>query len=390
MKKCIELYKTNRAFRLSFIFICNAAIIILLVFSTRYIPPVVSCLWNFSCGILKALSPLFLGLAIAYVVSPLVRFIEERFLRRFFFAKKPGIPQSERTARTIRVASTFIAYALLLLALLAIGYAFAIMFAGSLRTGSLKVIAMNTYDYVIEMAEDVREWCAGFADGILLEVYDEFMKGVGVDANGLLCMLTDLADDVTRLFLALIISIYVLSDSRRFYRLWKRLLRIFFSPRASAFISETLSVIDEVVSNFIKGAAIDGAIVAVISSAVLSLLNLDFAIFIGIFAGIANVIPYFGAFFTMIPAFLIGYITGGFSYALLIVGTIFVIQQIDGDLIYPKVVGNTIGLHPLYIFLAVTIGGHYFGLWGMIIAVPAAGVLKVFVSQALRYMAEKP
>jgi len=107
--------------------------------------------------------------------------------------------------------------------------------------------------------------------------------------------------------------------------------------------------------------------------------GLEFAVFVGIFAGICNIIPYFGPIIGMVPAFIIGVLTDGIWQGLIAIIVLFVIQQIDGSLIYPRVVGSSTGLHPLFVLLAVSIGGFYFGLVGMILAVPIAGIIQIFV-----------
>ena len=100
---------------------------------------------------------------------------------------------------------------------------------------------------------------------------------------------------------------------------------------------------------------------------------------IGIIAGVLNIIPYFGPFFGMIPAFFVALFTGGFSLAVRAVLGLFIVQQIDSNYIYPKIVGNTIGLHPLFVLLSVTFFGYLFGVAGMLLAVPAAGILQIFI-----------
>ncbi len=128
----------------------------------------------------------------------------------------------------------------------------------------------------------------------------------------------------------------------------------------------------------------DALIVAILTSIGFTIIGLKFAVFLGIFAGIANVIPYFGPVIGTIPAFLIGLLTSGVKEGLLAIVVLLVVQQIDANLIYPRVVGGSTGLHPLFVLLAVTIGGAYGGLVGMIIAVPIAGIVQLYVQKWVR------
>lgn len=109
------------------------------------------------------------------------------------------------------------------------------------------------------------------------------------------------------------------------------------------------------------------------------MIKLDFAVFIGAFAGLCNVIPYFGPLLGMIPAFIIGLFTQDFFHGLLAVIVLVIVQQIDSNIIYPKIVGSTTGLHPLMVLLAVSVFGYFGGIAGMILAVPLAGIIQIFV-----------
>jgi predicted PurR-regulated permease PerM len=151
-----------------------------------------------------------------------------------------------------------------------------------------------------------------------------------------------------------------------------------FMPTRKETLNGTLHEIDGVVSKCIKGIAIDATIIAILSATGLTLVHIKFAVFLGLFAGVCNVIPYFGPFIGMIPAFLVGTLTTDLLHGAMAVVVMFIIQQFDSNLIYPKVVGKQTGLHPLYVLLAVTIGGGVGGLLGMVLAVPIAGVIKLF------------
>ena len=83
----------------------------------------------------------------------------------------------------------------------------------------------------------------------------------------------------------------------------------------------------------------------------------------------------------MVPAFVVAFFTGGFTHAAFAVIGLFIVQQIDCNLIYPKIVGTTTGLHPLFVLLSVSILGYFFGITGMILAVPAAGILQIFIKK---------
>lgn len=119
--------------------------------------------------------------------------------------------------------------------------------------------------------------------------------------------------------------------------------------------NEILGEINNVLTTFIKGALIDSLIVAFLSSLALSLVKVEYAVIIGIIGGLLNIIPYFGPFFGMVPAFLVALTTNGLGQAIIAVLALLGVQQIDSNYIYPKVVGSSTGLHPLFVLLSVSI-----------------------------------
>lgn len=111
----------------------------------------------------------------------------------------------------------------------------------------------------------------------------------------------------------------------------------------------------------------------------LSIIGIDFAVFIGCFAGLANVIPYFGPVIGIIPAALAGLAEGGIYKAILSAASLFAVQQIECNFIYPRIIGRSTGLHPLFVLTAVSVAGSFGGLLWMVLAVPIAGILRVLI-----------
>ena len=124
---------------------------------------------------------------------------------------------------------------------------------------------------------------------------------------------------------------------------------------------------------------LDGLIVGLISSIGLSIIGIDFAFLIGFTAGIANVIPYVGPLIGCIPAIIIGLLSPNPMMALWAVLLLLAVQQLDSAVISPKIVGDSMGLHPIFVIMAITIGGTIAGILGMLLSVPIAGIIKLFL-----------
>ena len=123
----------------------------------------------------------------------------------------------------------------------------------------------------------------------------------------------------------------------------------------------------------------DSILMVILTSGALLLIRLDFAIIIGVIAGIFNLIPYFGPIVGFGLAVIIGLLDPEPIKALYAAIAILIIQQIDGWFIVPKVVGNCVKLHPIVVLLAILVGGNLFGLIGMLLAVPAAAFIRLLL-----------
>ena len=120
-------------------------------------------------------------------------------------------------------------------------------------------------------------------------------------------------------------------------------------------------------------------------SIAMSIMGVKYAVLLGFMIGIFNLIPYVGAIVGVAVALLITLLTGGLSQTIWTGIVVIILQQIDANVINPKIVGSSLRLSPLLVIFAITIGGAYFGIFGMFLAVPVATVLKIFVSEYLNF-----
>jgi predicted PurR-regulated permease PerM len=201
--------------------------------------------------------------------------------------------------------------------------------------------------------------------------------------SAIINFITNLGGSLLSIVLGIVVSIYLLKDKAFFIRLWRKTLHVILPMRANAIVTETLRDINKVVSQFLRGQLLDALLIAILSSIAFSIIGLEFAVFLGSFAGICNIIPYFGPIISIIPAALVGLITEGLSQAFFATLAMIIVQQIDANILYPRIVGSTVGLHPLFVLISVTVGGYYAGILGMVLAVPIAGIIKVLLMKKL-------
>jgi len=149
--------------------------------------------------------------------------------------------------------------------------------------------------------------------------------------------------------------------------------------------------IHEVFSKYIVGKSLDSFIIAVLCFIGLSLMNIQYALLISFIVGITNMIPYFGPFIGMLPSALIALLASGqWEKGLGVLIFIIVLQQLDGWLIGPKILGDSVGLDPLVVIIAIIIGGATFGLLGMFVSVPIVAILRSNFERFLKRHMKKP
>jgi len=185
--------------------------------------------------------------------------------------------------------------------------------------------------------------------------------------------------NIVNIVLGLILAFYILKDLEYFRELYGKTTKALMKEQKNEKLNNLFEDINSILSHFIRGQLLAALIVGILSSIGLSIIRLDFAILIGMTAGIANIIPYFGPILGSVPAVIVGLLSGNPIKALLAIIVLVAVQQIDGTLISPRIVGSSVGLHPVFVMLAIIIGGAYLGLLGMLIAVPIAAIIKMFL-----------
>ncbi len=365
--------------------ILTATLVYIVYLVLGNLPMVFSFTIGIFSNLLSALSPLLIGLILAYLISPMVEVIDQKVMSRIFF-KLPSDPvKLEKRLALRRTTSILLTFLLIILSICAVIYAFAVLIVGQLVFTSLSGMITSIIEYFKQYEETIIQWAkslpANGLDGKVQELMDTILIwfSQNFSTSAIINFITGIGGSLLNVILGSVVSVYLIKDRDYFKRLWRKTLHVLLPQKTNAMVAETLHDVNGVLSLFVRGQLLDALIIAIVSSIGLSIIGLEFAVFIGVFAGMANVIPYFGPILGMIPAALIGLFTGGPIQALLAVGVLLVIQQIDGNIIYPKIVGSSVGLHPVFVLVAVTLGGFYGGIVGMLVGVPIAAILRVFI-----------
>lgn len=195
---------------------------------------------------------------------------------------------------------------------------------------------------------------------------------------------------IVDVFMAFVVSVYVLLGRNHLIKVFKKLLSLVI-PRERISKFKGLSVrISEIFYNYIYSQLIDCAIVCVLLTIVFYIIGLPYALLLGILMGLCNIIPYFGSIIGGVAVVLVTLISSGeILKAVIALVCIIVVQQLDANLIQPRIVAESVGLRPVYVLLAIMIGSGLFGFVGILISVPVMAVVRMLIVEYLKSLGGK-
>ena len=330
-------------------------------------------------GLLEVLMPFIIGILIAYILyipSKKVESFYRKFKRPRFISKKAR-PLAVFTVYLIALILIIIAFRFLIPAVANAVVDFVNNFQGYYST-MMKAIEELPEDSVFKSEEvlnivnEVKN--IDFKQFINMEKIAEYAKGA-----------IDIASKVFDFFVALVVSVYVLLQRRDILNFFRDLSRAMFKESTYKSLGRYFDRTNEIFFNFIAGQVLDGFVVGIITSIAMSIMGVKYAVPLGFMIGLFNLIPYFGAIIAVVIAALITFLTGGLTQAILMVVVVTILQQLDANIINPKIIGNSLEISPLLVIFAVTVGGAYMGVWGMFLAVPIIAVIKLFITDYIEY-----
>ena len=210
----------------------------------------------------------------------------------------------------------------------------------------------------------------------------EAILGYLVNAIGAIFSIVDI-------FIAIIVSVYILIDRRKILTFFKRLAGAIFKERTYKNLDKYFNNSNEIFFKFIASQFLDAIVVGILVSIAMTIMGVRYAPLLGFFIGLFNMIPYVGAIIATVVSAIITFITGGLSQTIWMLIVVIVLQQIDANIINPRIVGKSLKISPLLVLFAVTFGGAYFGILGMFLAVPVIAVIKILIDDFINYREAK-
>jgi len=193
------------------------------------------------------------------------------------------------------------------------------------------------------------------------------------------------ASGIFDVFVTIVASVYMLLQRGQIGDFFGKLIISMFDKKTCNQIGKYIDSTNRIFFKFISSQIIDAIIVGILVTIAMSIIGVKYAVLLGFMIGLFNIIPYFGAIVAVVISVIITIITGGLSQAIIMAVVVIVLQQIDSNIINPKIIGNSLEISPLLVIFAVTVGGAYFGVLGMFLAVPVIAVLKIIINDYLDF-----
>lgn len=316
--------------------------------------------------IINMLTPFVIAFILAYLFNPVIKLFEKRL----------------KTKRTI---SLFIAYGSLIAILLLI----LVMTLPILIDSIIDIVNQapiylgKTESFFIGLSKNLEN----IDVATLKELWDKFSHMLPNLSNLLMGSIGEIFKKtfsigrfIFNFVLAFIICFYILLEKEKFFDFSKKVIYVVFGNQKASFILEVSRTLNDNVGKYFTGKILDSLLVGLISGIGLFLLKSKYALLFGTLMAVMNMIPYFGPVIGMTPVVLINLFNDP-KIAVFCLIYLILVQQVEVAFIEPKIVGGQLGLSPFLTILAVTVGGGFFGIPGMILSTPIMGVLKVYITK---------
>lgn len=327
--------------------------------------------------IINIFSPFIFGAIVAFVLNVLVNFIERKLFGKV--KKKTWLKIKRPLSIAISVVLVIFIIVFIMNLLIPQLKNSVSLFTDSLPTYKEDIInIMNKFNLEETTIKKVSDYLDNFG-----MVITDYIKGNSKDVITVTTeVATSLIAIISKAVIAIVFAIYIIAQKETLKRQFNKLMSAYLKPRTVNRINKYASMANTTFSNFVTGQCLEALIFGSLCFLGMLILRLPYATTIAVLLGFTALIPVFGAFIgTFLGAFLILMISP--IKAIIFVVFILVLQQIEGNLIYPKVVGKSVGLPGIWVLLSVTIGASVGGILGMLIATPLCSLLYILLRQAV-------
>lgn len=358
-------------------FTIAGTILLGLFFSIQHI----HVLKSFMSKIIEVMMPFIIGFSIAFLLHPVMLLIERKILKN---------SKMKHTTKRKISAGLALVFAILVVS----GFLFLIFPS---ITDSVIKLSTQIGDYAVNaevMIQDIIKtypqtanfltWLFDVGEDTLIELVNYLKNTIPTILDYSMKVVGLVFDFV----MGLIIALYILCDRERFYVQIKKVAYTLFGEPVVKQLRDLAHLSSRMFNSFIVGKIVDSLIIGIICYVGMSLIGFDFALLISFIVGCTNVIPVFGPFIGAVPGFVILLIVNPLDSLWFLV-FIFALQQFDGNILGPLILGDSMGIPTLYVMFAILVGGGFFGVPGMFLGVPIFSIIYVVVKAGVEKQLEK-
>lgn len=332
----------------------------------------ISYLWTFIKYIIAIFMPFIIGAMMAFVLNVLLNVVENKLFKKL---NKKNTKTWKKLKRPISLVTTFI----IIIAIIAL--ILGLIIPQLKNTVELFTENFDSYKtQSVELLEKVgiEKKTINKLNNNIENIQEEATKYISKNSDKIMQttvgVATTVAGTVTTIVLGIVFAIYILLKKEDLTRQFKKLARAYLPEKRQTTLKEISTLSNKTFGNFVSGQCIEALIIGLLCFIGMLILQIPYAPTIAVLVGFTALIPVFGAFIgTAIGAFLILMVDP--TKALVFVIFIIILQQLEGNLIYPKVVGNSVGLPGIWVMVAVTVGASIGGILGMLLSVPVCSIL---------------
>ena len=346
-------------------------------------------IFKFLGNIVDAMSPIILGLVMAFLLNPVMNMWKSIFEWCIGLIKALKKETVKKLANTLGVIFTLITFIAIIAALIAI------------VVPALKDSILKLYDNIPTYIENVSKWAENLLknnpeiEDMVISYLDGFQTSItGIIKDKLLPNIDTVISVVSTgivggisfvidFFVALVAAVYVLGTKNHMAGQCKKLIYSLFDKDKGNKVIDGFSYMYSVFGGFINGKIIDSIIIGLICAIFCNLVDMPYAALVSVIVGVTNVVPYFGPFIGAIPSAILILVDDP-KMAVVFVIFAIILQQIDGNIIGPMILGDSTGLTGFWVLFAIIVGGNLFGFMGMLLGVPVFACIYTLITILLR------
>jgi len=344
---------------------------------------------NVILKILGIFKPLFYGIIIAFLLTQIFNFFDKK-LTKLFIKKMKTEEKAKNLSKVLSIAiSILILFVTLFLILYILIPRVMLSILGIIETWSYNVDNIETWlksilkvspaleEIILSAVDESSTSILAWISGALLPQMEKIMSSVTTGLNGMYIFITDF-------IIGIVFSIYILANKNGFIASLKKFIYTVFGIKTGNSILQTSRFSYKIFNGFIKGKLLTSLIIGTACYLGMSILRLPYTLIISLIIAITNVIPFFGPIIGWIPSVILIAMVSPLQ-ALYFTILILVLQQIEGNILEPKIVGNTTGISGFWVLFAIMVFGDLFGFIGMIFGVPLFAIIYHFITQKVKY-----